>query len=81
MANSTRTPQTSVWYFVGATFIFSSPELFFRDFDRPWLPLVAYGLGLVVFVTGTVVLVREQRQHRGVGSTESPGPPEPPTPA
>lgn len=81
MASSTQTPETSVWYFVGATFIFSSPALFFRDSALPWLPFVTYGLGLVVFVTGIVVFVREQRQRRSADNTESPGPPEPPTPA
>lgn len=81
MASSTQTPQTSVWYFVAATFIFASRALFFRDFDPPWLPFVTYGLGLVVFVTGVVVFVREERQRRSSGTRKSSGPPEPPTAA
>jgi hypothetical protein len=58
---SRATEQTSVWYFVGATFIFVSPSLFFRDLNSPWLTFGTIAVGLVVMAAGFRVMARERR--------------------
>lgn len=58
MTTKTKTPQTAVWYFIGATFIFISPTLFFPDVGM-WLPIASLALGLLVFTFGAFVFFRE----------------------
>lgn len=64
MKKPTRRTDTSVWYFVAATFVFAAPMLFFRDATIAWLPLVALGAGLGIFVLGVRVFMRERRAAR-----------------
>lgn len=58
------TPQIAVWYFVGATFIFIAPTMFFQG-SAP-LPVTTGTLvaGFIVVVLGGVQLGREIRQRR-----------------
>jgi hypothetical protein len=72
MPEQTSTPHTAVWYFIGATFIFAAPTIFFRDADLPWLLVAALVLGFAVFAGGIVVFVREQRQGRAVRDAGTP---------
>lgn len=74
MAQRTTTPQTAVWYFVGATFVFLSPTLIFQfqGADVLWLRLLTLGVGLVIFTSGIVVLAREQRQRRDSRDADTP---------
>lgn len=55
-------PATAVWYFVGATFLFSG-GVFGQTLleTSPWLSIVSFVLGAVVFVIGAVVFTRELR--------------------
>lgn len=53
--------QTSVWYFVGATFIFASPILFFRGVDSMWWSIGTLAVGFVVMAAGFRVMARERR--------------------
>jgi 4-hydroxybenzoate polyprenyltransferase len=64
--------ETSVWYFVGATFILISPALFFRDLNSPWLTFGTIVAGLVLMALGFRVMAREReaaRAARGAGAT------------
>lgn len=55
------TPQVAVWYFVGATFLFAAPVLFFADAD-PWVHVVTLVLGFAAIVVGGIHLGREITQ-------------------
>ncbi|MFE1645225.1 hypothetical protein ACFM35_06600 [Microbacterium sp. P01] len=69
---------TAVWYFVGATFIFISPILFFRDAGA-WLNILTVAVGAAVFGAGMVVFRREQA---ATGATDDlPGVADPADPA
>jgi 4-hydroxybenzoate polyprenyltransferase len=56
--------ETSVWYFVGATFILISPALFFRDLNSPWLTFGTIVAGLVLMALGFRVMAREREAAR-----------------
>lgn len=58
------TTQTSIWYFVGATFIFGAPALYFPGDEYFWLRLATIVLGFVVVAAGIVVFIREQGARR-----------------
>lgn len=62
-------PQTAVWFFVGATFIFAAPTIVFDD-APPWVRWVTLTVGLVV-VAGGVQLGREVTQRRSVREQRS----------
>jgi hypothetical protein len=49
---------TSVWYFVGATFLFAGPLIFGFD-DFGFFRIITLILGAVVMVAGFIVLRRE----------------------
>lgn len=51
-------PQVAVWYFVGATFVFSAPVLWFDD-PQPWVTILFFAVGLVAMVCGGIRLGRE----------------------
>ncbi|MCD2499823.1 hypothetical protein [Microbacterium nymphoidis] len=51
-------PETSVWYFVGAVFIFAVPNLVFRDIEL-WARIGVIALGFAVMAAGFVQLRRE----------------------
>ncbi|GAA1960374.1 hypothetical protein [Agromyces allii] len=61
---SQSTPQTSVWYFVGATFSFVLPSMLLPDGMRLWAQVLGLVLGFALLITGLVVFVREQRAGR-----------------
>lgn len=50
---------TSVWYFVGATFLFAGPTVFSFG-DNGFLRVLTLVLGAVVFVCGIIMFRREQ---------------------
>jgi hypothetical protein len=54
----------SVYFFVAATFAFSSTVIFFPDAD-PWLRYGAMALGILLVVLGAVRLGREVGFRRG----------------
>ncbi|MGC3022599.1 MULTISPECIES: hypothetical protein [unclassified Brevibacterium] len=51
---------TSVWYFIGAVFAFTLPNMLFDDFGG-WPRILFLTLGLIVMVAGFVQLRREFR--------------------
>lgn len=55
--------QIAVWYFVGATFAFVAPTLFFPDVPA-WARIGCIVVGVVAFVAGAVQFRRERRQRR-----------------
>lgn len=72
-------PQTAVWYFVAATFIFAAPQLFFRDAAGPWLLPLAMAVGFGVFACGVAVLVYELQGGRDTRNSTGADTPIPPT--
>ncbi|MBG6215301.1 hypothetical protein RCH23_003241 [Cryobacterium sp. CAN_C3] len=72
MSHRTTTPQTAVWYFVGATFMFVSPTLIFQGSDLLWLRLLTLVAGLITLTSGILVWTREQRQRRAARDADSP---------
>lgn len=60
---STSAPQIAVWYFVGATFIFAAPVLYFPDAEL-WIRIASFALGFLVMIAGGVRLAREITQRR-----------------
>lgn len=56
-------PSIAVWYFVGATFVFAAPVIFFPEAPW-WVRLTSITVGLVVTVLGGIQLGREIRQQR-----------------
>ena len=63
-------PQISIWYFVGATFIFAAPALFFPDAEL-WVRIILLAAGCLAIVAGGVQLGREIA-HRRTGSDTPP---------
>lgn len=63
-ASSDSPQQVAVWYFVAATFVFASTELFFTD-PEPWLRISALVFGFGLVVAGGLQLGRELRARRG----------------
>ena len=63
MNANTGTPQIAVWYFVGATFIFAAPALFFPG-AQPWVRVALFIAGFLVIVAGGIQLGREITQRR-----------------
>ena len=72
MSHRTTTPQTAVWYFVGATFMFVSPTLIFQGSDLLWLRLLTLGAGLITLTSGILVWTREQQQRRAARDADTP---------
>jgi hypothetical protein len=56
-------PQVSVWFFVGATFLFAAPALFVPDAPA-WIRFGLFGLGLVAIAVGIVHFAREVTHRR-----------------
>lgn len=56
-------PETSVWYFVGAVFIFAVPNLLFPDIEL-WARIGVIALGFAVMSAGFVQLRREMAARR-----------------
>ena len=54
-----QSPQIAVWYFVGATFAFAAPALFFADADL-WVRLALFAAGFLAIVGGGIQLGRER---------------------
>lgn len=77
--------QTAVWYFIGATFIFTMPNLLFPDLAW-WSRFVFIGLGFAVMVAGFVQLRKELAARRrpdaadGDPAGSTPSDPHDPTP-
>ena len=68
--------QVAVWFFVGATFAFSSTSLFFGAPELLWVRITMMVIGFVLVVAGGVRLGQElsaPQRHRA-------GPPETPDP-
>lgn len=62
--STSSTPQPlAVWFFIGATFVFAAPVIFFPDAPF-WLRLVTLGLGMLLVIGGGVQLGREIRGRR-----------------
>ena len=57
------TPQIAIWYFVGATFLFAAPALFFPDADQ-WVRIALLAAGFLAIVGGGIQLGREIRLRR-----------------
>lgn len=61
----TGTPETAVWYFIGATFAFAlGPSLFSGGESLGWQAILFNVLGIVAFVCGCVVFIRELRLRK-----------------
>lgn len=61
----TETPETAVWYFIGATFAFAlGPSLFNSGESLGWQAMLLNILGVVAFVCGCVVFVQERRKRK-----------------
>ncbi|KAA9084148.1 hypothetical protein [Microbacterium radiodurans] len=60
---------SSLWYFIGATFIFAMPNLMFGDLAW-WARLALLVLGLAVMAAGFVQLRREMRAKRGTPAAD-----------
>ncbi|MET0674021.1 MAG: hypothetical protein ABWY37_11070 [Microbacterium pygmaeum] len=73
------TPSIAIWYFVGATFIFAAPTLFFPG-SPWWVTAGTLALGLVAMVLGGIQLGREIQQQRASRATPPPVPPADSTP-
>lgn len=75
----TGTGETAVWYFIGATFAFAlGPSLFSSGQALDWQTLLFNSLGVVAFICGCVVFVKELRIRRvakqaAAGQTHSEG--------
>ena len=62
---------TSIWYFVGATFLFVAPSLFFPEAD-PWVPFAFIAAGLLAVTCGGMQLGREIAHRRGQKNSPPP---------
>jgi hypothetical protein len=60
---NTEPPQIAIWCFVGATFLFVAPTLFFPDADL-WVRIVLFAAGFLAIVGGVIQLGREIRKRR-----------------
>lgn len=63
MANDGRSSEEAVWWFVGATFAFISPILFFRDMPG-WVHIGTAILGGVLLIMGFFKYREERQQAR-----------------
>lgn len=63
MTSNSSQPQIAVWFFVGATFVFAAPLLFFPE-AAWWARIVSLGVGFVLVVCGGIQLGRELRTRR-----------------
>lgn len=63
MTKTEDSPQIAVWYFVAATFVFASTELFFTD-PEPWVRICALVLGFGLVVAGGFQLGKELKARR-----------------
>lgn len=57
------TPQITVWYFVGATFAFAAPALFFPEASL-WVRILLFAVGVGAMIGGGVQLGREMKGKR-----------------
>ncbi|MET0297220.1 MAG: hypothetical protein ABW024_07450 [Microbacterium sp.] len=71
------TPQIAIWYFVGATFVFAAPVIFFPD-AGVWLRIATLALGFALIVVGGIQLGREITQRRENKAAAPPPFPPPP---
>lgn len=55
-------PSVAVWYFVGATFAFAAPTLWFAD-AAPWIRIAFLVVGMLAIVGGAVHIGRATRQR------------------
>ncbi len=55
-------PQIAVWYFVGASFVFSSTTLLFPEPDL-WLRVATLVVGFLLVVVGGIQLGAELRRR------------------
>lgn len=82
MTAGTPSTQTSIWYFLGATFAFASTSLFFTEPGLLWVRIVMLVLGFGLLIVGGFVFGREMNERRAArrdppGSPPHPDPPEP----
>ena len=61
VGNDGRSSEEAVWWFVGATFAFISPTLFFRDMPG-WVHIGTAVLGTALLIVG-FFKYREERRH------------------
>lgn len=67
METPQKAPDTAVWYFIGATFMFAlGPMVFSAGDPGAWQVAVFVILGMVVMACGVVVFVRERRQRKQI---------------
>ena len=60
---NTEASQFAIWYFVGATFLFAAPALFFPGADL-WIRIVFFAAGFLAIVGGGIQLGREISRSR-----------------
>lgn len=63
MPNDDQSNEEAVWWFVGATFVFISPTLFFRDMSG-WFQLGTAVLGGVLLIVGFFKYRQERQRSR-----------------
>ncbi|UVI36852.1 hypothetical protein [Brevibacterium spongiae] len=63
--------QTAVWYFIGAVFIFTAPNLLFDGLDG-WGRALFFAVGIVVMVAGFVQMRREVLANRRAAPPQVP---------
>lgn len=73
MSNSPTPQPIALWFFLGATFVFAAPVIFFPDAPF-WLRMVTLGIGMLLVVGGGIQLGREVRGRRA--GAEAPGEPD-----
>ncbi len=66
--------QIAVWYFVGATFAFSLPNLFFPDAEL-WTRILLFVAGMALMIAGGFRLAQEVGARRGGSRGDVPPPP------
>lgn len=59
------TPETAVWYFIAATFVFTvGPTLFTPGITFTMTDFLIYGSGILLFILGVVTYFKENRLRR-----------------
>ncbi|NYF16743.1 hypothetical protein HDC37_001568 [Microbacterium sp. AK009] len=71
--------QIAVWYFVGATFAFSLPNLLFPD-AALWMRILLFVAGMALMIAGGFRLAHEVGARRGGPGGDVPTPTAPPGP-
>lgn len=66
--------QIAVWCFVGATFAFSLPNLFFPDAEL-WTRILLFVAGMALMIAGGFRLAQEVGARRGGSRGDVPPPP------